>query len=105
MHQKKKKKKKTYTMQQLILTLISSSSSSFFFFFHFFFSPISSFLPTKKVLAVGLAVTHDWLDPRLDSPGHPLSVNLPLLGFRFNPKTIFVALKTIFVTLETNFGH
>jgi hypothetical protein len=37
------------------------------------------------------------------SPGHPLRVNLPLLGFRFNPKTIFVALGTIFVTLGTIF--
>jgi hypothetical protein len=36
---------------QLISPLFHSS-------FHFFFSPISSFLPTKKVLAVGLAVTH-----------------------------------------------
>jgi hypothetical protein len=33
------------------------------------------------------------------SPGHPLRVNLPLLGFRFNPKTIFVVLGTIFVAL------
>jgi hypothetical protein len=72
-------------MQQLILTLISSS------FFHFFFSPISSFLPTKKVLAVGLAVTIFVVNLSL------LRVNISLLGFRFNLKTIFVALETIFV--------
>jgi hypothetical protein len=65
---------------------------------YFFFSPISSFLPTKKVLAMGLAVTHGWPDPQLAFPSHLLRVNLLLLGFRFNPKMIFVA-------LETNFGH
>ena len=32
-------------------------------------------------------------------------VNLPLLSFRFNPKMILMALETIYVALETNFGH